>query len=172
MQAYREVYDQTGSKYLGFVVDFGSFANGPNKPSIDRALANGASREALDYAIQCCYDKVPREKAREGLVRLGANAAAMGAFEDMYAFLTFSRNPDFAGLKAIAPYIVYCHGKFHTISEDLVEPAIPYPEILKTLAEVGFTGTIVTENEGHQGGLTVEMTRRHLEMERRILAGF
>ena len=126
MQAYREVCDQTGSQYLGFVVDFGSFSNGPNKPSIDRALANGASREALDFAIQCCYDKVPREEAREGLVKMGANDAAMGAFEDMYAFLTFSREPDFAGLRDIVPYIAYCHGKFHYISEDLVEPAIPY----------------------------------------------
>ena len=170
MQAYREVYDQVGSRYLGFVVDFGSFANGPNKPSIDRALANGASQEALDYAISSCYDKVPREEVREGLLKMGANAAAMGAFEDMYAFLTFSREPDFAGLKAIVPYISYCHGKFHYISEDLVEPAIPYPEILKTLVDAGYSGTIVSENEGHHAGKTVEMTRRHLEMQRKILA--
>ncbi len=169
MLEYLDVYKQIGSQYLGFVIDFGCFANKPNKPHWDRALTNGATKEELDFAAQCVYDKVPRDEARAALIKMNASEAAMVAFESMYGFVTFYREPDFQGLREIVPYISYCHGKFHYISEDLEEASIPYPEILKTLAEAGFDGTIVTENEGHHGDLTLEMTRRHLAMERRIL---
>lgn len=168
MQRYLEVFERVGSHHLGFVPDFGSFAVRPNKPSMDMALAMGASQRALDYAVQCCYDKVPREQARAGLQRMGAEPAALGAFEDMYAFLTFYRQPDYAGLKAILPWVQYCHGKFHYMHEDLIEASIPYTDLFVLLDGAGYDGFVVSEYEGH--GNTMEQMRRQLAMERALLA--
>ena len=42
MMAYREAIEKSGSKYIGFVPDFGCFATKPNKPHWDEALKNGA----------------------------------------------------------------------------------------------------------------------------------
>lgn len=43
MLEYLNVIEKTGSKYIGFVPDFGCFATKPNKPYWDRALAGGAT---------------------------------------------------------------------------------------------------------------------------------
>lgn len=168
IRRYIEVFERVGSHHLGFVPDFGSFATRPNKGSIDFALAMGASRQALDYAIECCYDKVPQREARAGMLKLNADPFAMGAFEDMYAFLTFYREPDYAGLRSILPWVQYFHGKFHHIDENLVEASIPYPELIELIQASGFTGSIVSEYEGH--GETLTMVKRHLELERKLLA--
>ena len=45
---YVKVIEETGSKYIGFVPDFGCFAIKPNKPYWDRALAAGATEEQLN----------------------------------------------------------------------------------------------------------------------------
>lgn len=44
---YVDVIEKTGSKYIGFVPDFGCFATKPNKPYWDRALAGGATEDQL-----------------------------------------------------------------------------------------------------------------------------
>lgn len=167
IQRYIEAFELVGSHYLGFVPDFGSFATRPNKGSIDAAIAAGASRQALDYAIQCCYDKVPQREARAGMLKLNADPYAMGAFEDMYAFLTFYREPDYAGLKRILPWVQYFHGKFHYIDENLAEASIPYKELFALIQASEFEGYIVSEYEGR--GQTLTMVQRHLELERKLL---
>jgi hypothetical protein len=58
------------------------------------------------------------------------------------------------------------------VSEDLVEEAIPYDVILPLFRDGGFTGTMVSEWEGHAylatGGF--EQVERHQAMSRKILA--
>lgn len=60
---YLKVIEETGSKYIGFVPDFGCFATAPNKPYWDRALAAGAPVEALEQMAQLRYDEVPQDEA-------------------------------------------------------------------------------------------------------------
>jgi sugar phosphate isomerase/epimerase len=168
MLEYFETYEKVGSEYLGFVPDFGAFATKPNKGSMAMALSMGASKEALDFAVKCRYESVPREKALEGMRRLDANEAAMQAFEDMYSFLAFYREPDLEGLKRILPYVIYCHGKFHDIGEDLVEASIPYPSIISALKDWGYDGYIMSEYEGHAPGQVVTQVERHLRLERSL----
>ena len=60
---YVKVIEETGSKYIGFVPDFGCFAIKPNKPYWDRALAAGATEEQLNKCAQLRYDEVPLEEA-------------------------------------------------------------------------------------------------------------
>jgi sugar phosphate isomerase/epimerase len=169
MQKYLEVMEKTGSKYIGFVPDFGCFATRPNKPHWDEAVANGAPLELLEMAAQLRYQGVSMMEARQRLLEAGANNPVMTAFQGMYGFVTFYNQPDFEGLKKIMPYVVHFHGKFHYLDENLEEASIPYHEILPIIQNSEFDGYIVSEYEDHISGGALEMTKRHLEMERKLL---
>lgn len=167
MQEYLDVIDRTGSEYIGFVPDFGCFATKPNKIYWDEALANGAPEELLELAAKLRYDGVPRQEAAKRLLGAGANGPVMGAFNGMYGFVQFSHNPDFEGLKKIMPYVIYFHGKFHYIDENLEEASIPYGDILSIIQDSSFKGYIMSEYEASYDA--IGMTNRHLQMQRRIL---
>lgn len=42
------------------------------------------------------------------------------------------------------------HGKFYEMTEDLVEPSIPYDEIVAVLKRGGYDGYICSEYEGNR----------------------
>ena len=167
MLEYLEAIEKSGSKFIGFVPDFGSFATKPNKVYWDEALANGAPLELLELAAQLRYEGVPRPEATKRLLDAGANGSVMGAFNGMYGFVQFSKSPDLEGLKKIMPYVLYFHGKFHHVNEDLEEASIPYEDILPVIQESGFNGYIMSEYEASDDA--IGMVDRHLKMERKIL---
>lgn len=169
MKEYLQAIKKSGSNYIGFVPDFGCFATKPNKPNWDAALKQGAPLNLLQYAAQLRYDDVPREEAREKLKEAGANAAVFGAFEGMYGFVTFYGKPDLEGLKGILPYCFYFHGKFHYLDKLNREASIPYDDILPVIKDSDFEGFIMSEYEDHTSGNALELTKRHLQMERSIL---
>lgn len=169
MMEYYHAIVESGSKYIGFIVDFGSFATKPNKPNYDEALANGASKEILDRIADCRLRDVGREIVLQELQKRNAPPAAYGAFEAMYGFLAFSAHPDYEGLRRIMPYVFHFHGKFHAMLEDGSEASIPYPELLKVIYESDYEGYIVSEYEDHVSGNALAMTQKHIAMEKRIL---
>ncbi len=173
MQEYLKVIRRTGSKYLGFVPDFGCFAVAPNKPKWDRALALGVKEEHLQMAADMRYAGRPIEEAQEKLLAAGAHPAIMEALQGMYGFVQFRPKEALAGLleelSEILPYCFEMHGKFHYLSEDCVEPSIPYPEILEFLKGTDFDGYLISEYEDEMYCGGTLFTQRHLEMERRIL---
>lgn len=170
MQEYLEVYEKSGSEYIGFIPDFGCFATKPNKPNWDNALKNGAREEMLQMAAKMRYDEVPLEEARAAMIKAGANGAEMGAFQGMNGFVTFYNEPDLEGLKKIMPYCFEMHGKFHYMYEDLHEASIPYEQILPIIQESDFDGYIMSEYEDHESEhASIEMVRRHLQMEKKLL---
>ncbi|QCX34307.1 TIM barrel protein [Caloramator sp. E03] len=171
MQKYLEVFEKTGSKYIGFIPDLGCFATKPNKPHWDEAIAKGAPVELLEMAAQMRYDGVPRNEARERLIKAGANGAVLGCFEAMNGFVTFYKEPDLEGLKKVMPYCIHFHGKFHYIYDNLEEASIPYDKVLPVIKDSDFEGYIMSEYEDHISGRAVEMTKKHLLMERKILFG-
>ncbi|MGB8455508.1 MAG: TIM barrel protein [Anaerocolumna sp.] len=166
---YLEAIEKSGSHYIGFVPDFGCFADKPNIDSYYGALERGADKEMLDLAVQMKYDEVPMPEALKRLTDRNADAEVLSSFYNMYGFLTFSKNPDLKGLKKILPYCVHFHGKFHAMKEDGNEMSIPYDKILPIIDNAGFEGYIVSEFEGHARGNAYEMTKKHIAMERRIL---
>lgn len=171
MTEYYNAYEETGSKYLGFVPDFGMFADRPNKADMDRAIEQGANREIVDLAIKLRYDGVSREDGRIILSEKNATPMEMNLFESMYGFMQFSKNPDFDGLRKIMKYSPHMHGKFFDILDDGTEATIPYEKILKLLDEENYDGYIVSEFEGQikPGKSSFDYVRRHIEMEKRIL---
>lgn len=173
MQEYLKVIQKTGSKYLGFVMDFGCFAVAPNKPMWDEALRMGVKEEHLQLAADCRYQGLPIEETQKKLAEAGANPAVQRALQGMYGFVQFRPREELTGLldelKEILPYCFEMHGKFHYLSEDGKEPSIPYEEILTMIKNSDFSGYIISEFEDELNSGGYEFTRRHLAMEKRIL---
>lgn len=171
MTEYYNMMEETGSEYLGFVPDFGMLANRPNKAEVDRAVANGARQEIVDYAIQLKYDGVSREDGRERMAERGAQPKEMELFESMYGYMQFTKTPDYEGLRKIMRYCPHMHGKFIDILEDGTESTIPYPDVLKVLAEEGYQGYVVSEFEGQvkPNRSSFDYVREHIELQKKIL---
>ncbi len=173
MREYFETFEKVGSKYLGFVPDFGLFATKPNKPHWDAALAAGVPVEILEMARDMRYAGVPQDEAMAKLAAAGATGPAFAAAQGMYGFVQFRKDckEELKGLQEIMPYCCHMHGKFHYLSEDLVEASIPYDEILPVIKNSDFDGFIVSEYEDHDSGNAEIMTARHLNMMKKILRG-
>lgn len=171
MREYLEVFQKTGSQYLGFVPDFGLFATRPNKPMWDAALQAGTPVEVLEMARDMRLADVPLEEAVKKLQAAGANGPAFGALQGMYGFVQFRKDcqAELEGLKEIMPYCYHMHGKFHYMDEALHEASIPYQEIMPVIQASDYKGYIVSEYEDHNSGQAVEMTKRHLAMMRKML---
>ena len=173
MKKYLEVIKRTGSKYLGFVPDFGYLAVEPNKPKWDRALAAGVKEEHLLMARQMKLDGIPQEEAADRLMKAGAHPAIMETLAGMYGFVQFRSRTELPRLldelKAILPYSFEMHGKFHYLDENCVEASIPYDEIFAFLKENEFDGYIISEYEDEMYCGGTEFTKRHLMMGKRLL---
>lgn len=171
---YVDVIEKSGSKYIGFVPDFGCFATAPNKPYWDKALAGGATEEQLNRCAQLRYDDVPMNEAlktmEEDIKQCPALEAALSA---MYGFVQFKKSvkAELEGLKKIIPYCFEMHGKFHYVDENLHEAAIPYEEIIPVVAESDYEGYIVTEFEDEGGYDVIEQCTRHVAMMKKLLNG-
>jgi sugar phosphate isomerase/epimerase len=170
VQENLKVVKESGSSYIGFIPDFGSFALRPNKPHWDRALANGAKEEHLEIAAQMRYDNVPLEEAMKKMQELGAAEAVYPCVQGMYGFVQFRKEWDKEGLKEIIPYSFEFHGKYHWMDKKDHEASIPYNEILPVIQESDFDGYIMSEfeNEAYISGF--DMLKRHILMERQILS--
>ena len=169
VKEYIKAIDESGSKFIGLIPDFGCFATRPNKPHWDDAIKAGAKVEHLELAAKLRYDDVPKEEARKKLIEAGAAGPVSGALEGMYGFVQFRKEADLKGLKDIMPYCIHFHGKFHYLDENNHEASIPYHEILPVIKDSDFEGYIVSEYEDHVSGRAVEMTKKHLIMEKNLL---
>ena len=172
MTEYYNAFEECGSTWLGFVPDFGMLATKPNPAEIGRALAAGARSEIIDLATDLRYEDVGREAGRKALAEAGATPLEINTFESMYGYMTFSREPDFAGMRKIMKYCPHMHGKFFDMNDDGEEATIPYADILKFLDNEGYDGYIVSEFEGQvtPEKSSFEQVRRHIRMEQKILA--
>lgn len=169
---YVKVIEETGSKYIGFIPDFGCFATKPNKPYWDRALAAGATEEQLNKCAQLRYDEVPLEEAMKIMAEDIEKCPALGGtLNSMYGFVQFRKSctKELEGLKRILPYCFEMHGKCHYVDENLHEVSIPYEEIIPVVAASDYDGFIVTEYEDEGGYDAIEQTTRHVAMVKKLL---
>ncbi|MDE2302299.1 MAG: sugar phosphate isomerase/epimerase [Sphingomonadales bacterium] len=172
--AYREMYDKLDSPVLGWIPDFGGTATRIPPSLLDAARAAGAKESLITLVQQIWPEPVPsHEKAaklfeharRDGHEPAHIQAAAL-------AFFILANN-DPKSWAEMVDRTIHIHGKFYGVSEDLVEEAVPYDVILPLFRDGGFTGTIVSEWEGHAycEADAFEQVRRHQAMCRKILAG-
>jgi len=169
MLEYLETFRKTGSSHIGFVPDFGAFADRPNKHFVNAQLARGAHPEIVDYLTKARYEDVPRAVAAETVQKMGANDADKTVLNGFYSFTAFKK-PDFEGLKQIMPYCVHFHGKVYALDENDDDICIPVDKLLPIIRDAGFDGYIMSEYEGTDRHVdTYDLLRRHIGMERRIL---
>ena len=173
MQKYLEVIKKTGSKYLGFVPDFGFLSVQPNKPQWMKALQAGVKEEHLQMAAQLRREGVSQEEAAQKVMEAGASPAIMPALAGMFGFVQFHDEKDLPQLlqelKEILPYSFECHGKFHYLDEACHEASIPYNHILPLLAKEVYNGYLICEYEDELYCGGTEFTKRQMIMERTLL---
>ena len=191
--------ERTGTKYAGFIPDFGIFSKRPYTVAVDKAIRMGADPKICEYIVEQ-YKKqaMGRISAKEvkkyGTEMLSINREMREVAEktremgggDLEYNLALNRNSydDPKWLIEFMPYLVHVHAKFYEMQEDgkggYVEPNIDHENVLPILRDYGYDGYLSSEYEGHayyrDMACTVEpmgpeQVRRHHIMMRSILAG-
>ena len=173
MQKYLEVIKRTGSKYLGFVPDFGYLSVQPNRPHWIKALKAGVKEEHLKLAEKLRREGVSQGEAVKQVMAAGASPAIMPALAGMWGFVQFhdeSALPELLQeLKDILPYSFECHCKYHYLDENFHEASIPYNKIFPVLKASGFDGYLICEYEDELYCGGTEYTKKMFKMEQNLL---
>jgi hypothetical protein len=171
--AYREMYDRLDTPTLGWIPDFGGTADRIPASMLDAARAVGAKESLIDLVQEIWPEPgMSHEKGgklREIALREGHEPQHIQAVS--LAFFILANNDPLSWAELV-DRTIHIHGKFYGVSADLVEEAIPYETILPLFRDGGFSGTIVSEWEGHAycTGDAFEQVERHQAMCRKILA--
>lgn len=171
VDSFIEAIQKSGSKYLGFVPDFGCFANKPNKMLWDNSVAAGANKDILEMIRDMRWDGIAQDEAQKRAVEAGAGKPELEFLRDSFGTFQFRKDvtPLLEGLKDMMPMCFHMHGKFHNVSENLEEAAIPYKEILEVIKASDYDGYIVSEFEQYNSGCTDEYLSRHIRMMKKYL---
>lgn len=171
--AYREMYEQVGSPFLGFIPDFGSSARTVPKTYIESLTRGGTSQATIDVALEIwASDATANEKRARFTAEMqkrGADPLTFSALMVIFNILV-PQKPE-AWLE-IMPRVVHIHGKFYDFDADGNDSCAPLDELLPLFRDNGFNGFMSSEWEGHMYMLDsgFEMVERHQALARKILA--
>lgn len=168
-----EAFEKSGSDALGFLPDMGMFLKHFPPAWKERFLRNGVPEKIADYIVKAYEDRVLSEYVLLNVREMGGEGPALAMAE------TLRHNAAFEPRRML-PYmdrIHNIHGKFYEVTEDYVEPAIPYDEIVQVLTEGGYQGYICSEYEGnrwiedaHEVDSVEQVRRHHVMLENFISA--
>jgi sugar phosphate isomerase/epimerase len=168
---HAEAYDKSGSDALGFLPDMGMFLFRFPPCWKERFIRNGVPQKIADYVQKAYEDRVLSEYVINNVREMGGEGPAIAMAETLRHNAAFEpkRMLDYMGM------IHNIHGKFYEVTEDLVEPSIPYDKIVAVLNEGGYDGYICSEYEGnrwiedaHEVD-SVEQVRRQQAMLQRLI---
>lgn len=165
---YFELFERVGSEYIGVVPDMGIFQEHPHKLFETAALESGMSKEMLEGALADFEAGMSREELvlKQGI----KEKKQLAVIENMYETFHKANLEDF---DIMIPHSRYIHGKFYYINEEGRDTCIPYEKIVKKIKDLGFSGHIAAEYEGHFSDGTVdcvEQLSRYSGMMHRLLA--
>lgn len=168
---HAEAYDKSGSDALGFLPDMGMFLHAFPPCWKERFIRNGVPQKIADYVEKAYADRVLSEYVVNNVREMGGTGPAIAMAETLRHNAAFEpkRMLDYMSM------IHNIHGKFYEVTEDLVEPSIPYDEIVAVLNEGGYDGYICSEYEGNRWIEdayevdSVEQVRRQQEMLKRLI---
>ncbi|MBC2665485.1 xylose isomerase [Novosphingobium flavum] len=143
---HAEAYEKSGSDALGFLPDMGMFLHAYPPVWKERFLRQGAQPEIADYIEKAYQDRVLSEYVILGAMQMGANKAAISMAEALRHNSAFEPKR----MLEFMPRIHNIHGKFYQMTEDCVEPSIPYDKIVEVLQKGGYQGYICSEYEGNR----------------------
>lgn len=168
---HAEAFEKSGSDALGFLPDMGMFLTAFPPVWKERFIRNGVPQKIADYIETAYEDRVLSEYVILNVREMGGEGPALGMAETLRHNAAYEpkRMLDFMHR------IHNVHGKFYQMDENLVEPSIPYDEIVRVLKQGGYKGYICSEYEGnrwiedaHEVD-SVEQVRRQQEMLKSLI---
>ncbi len=168
---HAEAYEKSGSSALGFLPDMGMFLHRYPRVWKERFVRNGCPQAIADYIEKAYEDRVLSEYVMLEVRNMGGEGPALAMAE------TLRHNAAFEPRRMLdyMPRIHNIHGKFYDMTTDLVEPSIPYDQIISVLKQGGYAGHICSEYEGNrwiedaEEVGSVEQVRRQQEMLKRLI---
>jgi hypothetical protein len=166
-----EAFDKSGSPALGFLPDMGMFLHAYPRVWSAKFRRLGVPDKIADYIEKAYEDRVLSEYVILEVQQMGGTGPAIGMAEVMRHNAAYEpkRMLDYM------PMIHNIHGKFYEMTEDYVEPSIPYDEIVAVLQKGGYDGYICSEYEGNrwiedaEEPDSVEQVRRQQVMLSRLI---
>ena len=145
-----EYYQKIQSPALGFIPDFGTTMTAPPELYWEYLRQLGAGEELIDAVKAIWHTNAPVYEKFKAVNDAGQEFGASPAVASVMnnAITMFGHMP-VDDWRVLMPYVRHIHGKFHEVTSAGIEPAIPYPELMALLKDVGYTGTISAEWEGH-----------------------
>lgn len=171
-EPYQDLIDRQGHEWFGIIPDMGIFEKVPSRVHQERAIRDGANRKIVEYITESYLNKIPKEKVRSEIEKMGANSFDYGWLERAYR--TLYTDPQ--ALKKHKDYIFHIHGKFYDMLPDYTDDCIDYEGVIAVLKEIGYDGYLSSEYEGNRviedayPVDSVEQVRRQHEMFKRLLA--
>ena len=169
---HAEAFEKSGSDALGFLPDMGMFLFKFPPVWKEKFLRIGVPQNIADYIEKAYEDRVLSEYVILNVREMGGEGPALAMAESLRHNAAFEpkRMLDFMDR------IHNIHGKFYEMTEDCIEPSIPYDEVVRVLTMGGYQGYICSEYEGNrwiedaQEPDSVEQVRRQQEMLKQLIA--
>lgn len=143
---HAEAYEKSGSDALGFLPDMGMFLDKFPPVWKARFIRNGVPQKIADYIEKAYEDRVLSEYVIQNVREMGGSGPSIAMAE------TLRHNAAYDPRRMLdhMSRIHNIHGKFYEVTEDLIEPSIPYDDIIRILSEGGYNGHICSEYEGNR----------------------
>ena len=171
MKRHYEAMEKSGSPYLGFIPDMGTYTKRLPRVVVDNLIRKGASEKIAAYVSEG-YDNGVLSEYIVGEVSTMSN----NPMDQMLAAQT--RFYSYTNPKQLLPYmnrIFHIHAKFYEMIDDETEYSIPYQEVMAVLKEGGYDGYLCSEYEGNrhiQDAFevdSVEQVRRQQAMFKKLI---
>jgi sugar phosphate isomerase/epimerase len=194
-EGYMDMISGTGTKYFGFMPDWGIFCRKIPNLLTEQALRHGASEESIkivndDYARRVAegFAKIKYDtnlgRAHDEYMKDNGYPQLMSALEKAHAkeidleYANTSYNYTWNDPQDIIDnieYIYHTHAKFYNMTEAYEETAIPISQVVKVYKKAGYTGFLSSEYEGNTmlndafDVDSIEQVRRQQEALRRAV---
>lgn len=141
-----EAFAKSGSPALGFLPDMGMFLKRFPRVWSAKFRRMGVPDRIADYIEKAYDERVLSEYVILEVMQMGGTGPAIAMAE------TLRHNAAYEPKRMLdyMPMIHNIHGKFYEVTEDYVEPSIPYDEIVAVLQQGGYDGYICSEYEGNR----------------------
>lgn len=168
---HAEAFEKANSDALGFLPDMGMFLHAFPPVFVERFKRQGVPAPIADYIVKAYEDRVLSEYIILNVQHMGGSGPAIAMAE-------LTRHNAAFEPRRMLDYmhrIHNIHGKFYQMTEDCVEPSIPYDKVVAVLQQGGYQGYICSEYEGNrwiedaEEPDSVEQVRRQQVMLARLL---
>ena len=148
--AYREMYDEVGSSYLGFIPDFGASARTVPPSFLEYFADSGIPEPLIELALDIWHEDGDPDQRR---LQFCEEAESRGYLERHRVDLSiifglFGRQPA-EQWREIMPQVVHIHGKFFDLDDQGDDIAVDYRSLLPVFVDGGYDGYMSSEWEGH-----------------------